>query len=183
MSESLRLEQLLQPQRFDRLLLELYGAELMPVQRPVLVSQWSKYYFGLVWQTLLGGVALPMFDATEVSLDARGLPIAIDGRGGHCEGNQALLEEHFNPVVSRLAVVGALAPGVVWGNAGDCLDQALERAECDARLDLGHWLNSPGSPMYAAVGLDAAGKRRRRTCCLSYKVDWVGHCEHCPLQA
>ncbi|MBH3430968.1 siderophore-iron reductase FhuF [Pseudomonas alkylphenolica] len=181
MSESLRLEQLLQPQRFDRLLLELYGAELMPAQRPVLVSQWSKYYFGLVWQTLLCGAALSVFDVTEVTLDARGLPIALAGRGDYCVGNQALLAQHFNPVVSRLAALGGLAPGVVWGNAGDCLDQALARIGGDACHGLGYWLSSAESPMHAAVGLDAEGKRRRRTCCLSYKVDWVGHCEHCPL--
>lgn len=182
MSESLRLEQLLQPQRFDRLLLELYGAELMPAQRPVLVSQWSKYYFGVVWQTLLCGAALPVFDATEVTLDARGLPIALAGHGEYCASNQALLAQHFNPVVSRLAALGALAPGVMWGNAGDCLDQTLGR-EADACSGLRYWLSSPDSPMHAAVSLDATGKRRRRTCCLSYKVDWVGHCEHCPLLA
>ncbi|MNG23124.1 hypothetical protein D3C84_1076890 [compost metagenome] len=85
-------------------------------------------------------------------------------------------------MVLRLAALGAVAPAVLWGNAGDCLDQALQRSEGDGH-GLGCLLTSADSPLFAAVSVDAAGRRRRRTCCLSYKVDWVGHCEHCPLLA
>jgi ferric iron reductase protein FhuF len=180
MSASLSLEQLLAPACFESLLLELYGPELMPAQRPVLVSQWSKYYFAALWQALLGGSALPIFAATDVTLDARGLPIALAGQGGCCEGLEAILDQHLQPLVLRLATLGAVAPGVLWGNAGDCLDQALQRVEVDGN-GLGRLLTSPDSPLYAAVSLDVSGQRRRRVCCLSYKVDWVGHCEHCPL--
>lgn len=180
MSASLSLEQLLEPARFESLLLELYGPELMPAQRPVLVSQWSKYYFAAVWQTLLGGSVLPVFAAVEVTLDARGLPLVLVGQGDCCEGLEAILEQHLQPLVLRLSALGAVAPGVLWGNAGDCLDQALQHAEADGS-GLGRLLTSPDSPLYAAVSLEASGKRRRRVCCLSYKVDWVGHCEHCPL--
>ncbi|PSS49421.1 siderophore-iron reductase FhuF [Pseudomonas sp. BBP2017] len=182
MSVLLSLEQVLEPTRFESLLLELYGPELMPAQRPVLVSQWSKYYFAMVWQTLLGGSVLPVFAAAEVALDARGLPCALAGQGGQCAGLEAILEHHLQPLVLRLAALGAVAPGVLWGNAGDCLDQALQRAEGDGS-GLGGLLTSPDSPLYAAVSVDVLGRRCRRTCCLSYKVDWVGHCEHCPLLA
>ncbi|MNJ38739.1 ferric iron reductase involved in ferric hydroximate transport [compost metagenome] len=180
MSASLPLEQVLAPARFDALLLGLYGPELMPVQRPVLVSQWSKYYFAAVWQTLLGGSVLPVFAATRIALDDRGLPLTLAGQGGGCEGLEAILEQHLQPVVSRLAALGTLAPGILWGNAGDCLDQALQRVEADSG-ELASLLTWPDSPLYAAVSVDASGNRRRRVCCLSYKVDWVGHCEHCPL--
>jgi ferric iron reductase protein FhuF len=178
----LPLDQLLQPARFESLLLDLYGPELMLTQRPVLVSQWSKYYFAVLWQSLLGGNVLPVFDATEVSLDNRGLPLVLRAQGACCEGLEAALEHHLQPMVFRLAALGAVAPAVLWGNAGDCLDQALQRSEGDGR-GLGRLLDLPDSPLFAAVSVDAAGRRRRRTCCLSYKVDWVGHCEHCPLLA
>lgn len=182
MSALMSLGQVLQPAYFDSLLLDLYGLELMPAQRPVLVSQWSKYYFATVWRSLLGSVALPVFADTEVTLDTRGLPLSLAGRGRVCEGHKAILEHHLQPVVQRLATLGAVAPAVLWGNAGDCLDQALQRVEGDLK-GLERLLASPGSPLYAAVSVDASGNRRRRTCCLSYKVDWVGHCEHCPLLA
>ncbi|MFQ6576290.1 siderophore-iron reductase FhuF [Pseudomonas sp. UM16] len=179
---SVALPQLLEPARFDALLLDLYGPALMPAQRPVLVSQWSKYYFALIWQSLLGGAHLPAFAVTELTLDGRGLPLALSARDEHCLGLAAILAQHLHPLVQGLAAVGPVAPAVLWGNAGDCLDQALQRVEGNDS-GLGHLLNSPDSPLYAAVSLDAAGQRRRRTCCLSYKVQWVGHCEHCPLLA
>jgi len=182
MSTAQPLHKLLEPSRFDALLLELYGPELMPVQRPVLVSQWSKYYFATVWQLLLGGASLPVFAATEVILDARGLPTMLTGSAAHCAGRDALLQQHLQPLVSRLATLGAVAPAVLWGNAGDCLDQALQGVESDVG-DLARLLTCADSPLYASVGLSASGKRQRRTCCLSYKVDWVGHCQHCPLLA
>ncbi len=162
--------------------LDLYGPELMPAQRPVLVSQWSKYYFAVVWQSLLGGSVLPVFGATGVSLDSRGLPLALGAQGACCEGLEAALEHHLQPMVLRLAALGAVAPAVLWGNAGDCLDQVLQRSE-DVGSGLGRLLTSADSLLFAAVSVDAAGRRRRRTCCLSYTVDWVGHCEHCPLLA
>lgn len=180
MSASLSLEQLLEPAHFESVLLGLYGPGLMPAQRPVLVSQWSKYYFAAVWQVLLGGSVLPVFVATEVTLDARGLPRVLAGQGSGCEGLEAIVEQHLRPLVSRLAALGPVAPGVLWGNAGDCLDQALQRGVADEN-GLGRLLALPDSPLYAAISLDASGQRRRRVCCLSYKVDWVGHCEHCPL--
>ncbi|TDF81060.1 siderophore-iron reductase FhuF [Pseudomonas sp. H9] len=180
MSATVSVQQLLQPARFEALLLELYGPELMPAQRSVLVSQWSKYYFASVWQRLLEGAALPVFDATDVTLDDRGLPLALSGRGASCLGLEAVVTAHLQPLVARLAKLGPLMPGVLWGNAGDCLDQALQHAEGD-NSGMARLLTSADSPLYAAVSLEASGRRRRRTCCLSYKVDWVGHCEHCPL--
>lgn len=180
MKTALALDQLLVPARFQPLLLALYGPELMPMHSAVLVSQWSKYYFAMIWRRLLEGAALPVFTACEVTLDNRGLPLALSESGPHCAGVEALLGQHLQPVVSRLAGLGPVAAAVLWGNAGDCLDQALASDERDHR-DLRQLLNSPASPLYLAVSLDAAGKRRRRTCCLSYKVDWVGHCEYCPL--
>lgn len=180
MSTTLRVQQLLQTARFEPLLLELYGPELMPAQRPVLVSQWSKYYFATVWQRLLSGSSLPVFDAAEVTLDNRGLPQALGGQGAACQGLEAIMASHLQPLVAHLAVLGALMPRVLWGNAGDCLDQALQHAD-GAHPELARLLTSPDSPLYAAVSLDASGRRRRSSCCLSYKVQWVGHCEYCPL--
>ncbi|PRA66379.1 siderophore-iron reductase FhuF [Pseudomonas sp. MYb187] len=179
MSEPVRLDQVLAPLRFDQLLLDLYGPQLMPAQRPVLVSQWSKYYFAAVWQTLLGDARLPVFAEAAVALDVRGLPTAFSGQGRYCEGLDEAIGQHLEPLVQRLATLGAVSPAVLWGNAGDCLDQMLQQAGGD--VGLGRLLTTPGSPLFAAVSLGASGKRRRRTCCLSYKVDWVGHCEHCPL--
>ncbi|WP_249684256.1 siderophore-iron reductase FhuF [Pseudomonas sp. RC2C2] len=179
MSAPIALPVLLDEARFDALLLALYGPQLMPAQRPVLVSQWSKYYFALVWRMVREGQPLSAFSATAVKVDARGLPVALVAEGVACQGLQAVMAAHLQPVVARMVVLGAVPPAVLWGNAGDCLDQALQGISDNTGLQV--LLETPGSPLFAAISQDSAGRRRRRTCCLSYKVDWVGHCEHCPL--
>lgn len=166
-------DELFEPQAFHGLLLALYGSELMPAQLPVLVSQWSKYYFMLLWREALAGRAPDWSDRLLIALDERGLPVAYgadDGRRGLAE----VIDAHLPPLIERLARLGGVPAAVLWGNAGDCLEQVAGEA-------VKPWLQDPGSPLFAAVGEDVAGRRRRRTCCLSYKVEWVGHCEHCPL--
>ncbi|MDD0976139.1 (2Fe-2S)-binding protein [Pseudomonas fontis] len=154
------LDELLQPARFQPLLLALYGPELMPAQLPVLVSQWSKYYFAMLWQAASAGQVPARFDAVTVELDARGLPVTFMAA----------------QAPARLALLGQLPAAVLWGNAGDYLEQQL-KDDPQARA----LLTSAHSPLFEAVRYEAEGRRRRRTCCLSYKVAWVGYCEHCPL--
>lgn len=164
---------LFESQTFHGLLLALYGPELMPAQLPVLVSQWSKYYFMLLWREALAGRAPRWSAELRVELDARGLPAAY-GAGDGLNGLAEVIDAHLPPLIERLARLGGVPAAVLWGNAGDCLEQVAGDAAKP-------WLQDLDSPLFAAVGEDAAGRRRRRTCCLSYKVEWVGHCEHCPL--
>lgn len=170
---TLTLAELFTAQRFDALLLGLYGPQLMPAQRPVLVSQWSKYYFSLLWREALAGQA-PLLAAT-LALDGRGLPVAVSAQVMGA-GVVEVLEQHLPWVVARLATLGDVPAAVLWGNAGDCLEQLAGEQPVVRQL-----LETPGNPLYAAVRYDAQGRRVRRTCCLSYKVAWVGPCEHCPL--
>lgn len=169
------LTELFAPPTFDAVLLELYGPELMPAQRPVLVSQWSKYYFALVWRDALDGQAPLQVRRLKVTLDTRGLPIALSTSGAVGDV-AAVLAQHLPGVIERLAVLGGVPSAVLWGNAGDSLEQlAGERPEVQQLFEL------PGTPLYGAVRYTPDGRRVRRTCCLSYKVAWVGHCAHCPL--
>nr|WP_319528694.1 siderophore-iron reductase FhuF [Pseudomonas laurentiana] len=184
MTQTVRLSELLRPAYFHRLLLALYGADLMPAQLPVLVSQWSKYYFSMFWREAVSarcagrGLALP--GNVGVSLDERGLPLAFEPMDAGSEDLQGLLEQHLAPLIQQLAALGSVSVAVLWGNAGDCLEQCLQALEVDL-VEARDLLDRPGGPLFAAVSYDANGLRRRRTCCLSYKVAWVGHCAHCPL--
>jgi len=172
---TLTLAELFTAQRFDAVLLGLYGPELMPAQRPVLVSQWSKYCFSLLWREALRGRAPRQVEALMLELDVRGLPVAVSALVPGA-GVVAVLEHHLPWVVARLAALGGVPAAVLWGNAADCLDQLAGEQPVVRQL-----FETPGNPLYAAISHDAWGRRVRRTCCLSYKVAWVGHCEHCPL--
>lgn len=184
MKQTVMLSELLRPVSFHRLLLALYGPELMPAQLPVLVSQWSKYYFALFWREAVSarcaGRGLALSNNVGVSLDDRGLPLAFEPLATGSDSLQSLLEHHLTPLVQQLAAFGSVPVAVLWGNAGDCLEQCLQALEVDL-VEARDLLDRPGSPLFAAVSYDAHGLRRRRTCCLSYKVAWVGHCTHCPL--
>jgi ferric iron reductase protein FhuF len=194
------LPQLLQPARLDELLLQIYGPELMPSHKPVLVSQWSKYYFmhwlpALLVSQLAYGWYLPLqLDEIGLLLDERGLPQAIRlldaGEAGDAdESLEPWVQANLRPFIERLSAYGEVPASVLWGNAGDYLEvnvrrlqaQGLNVAPALALLESRKSSDGRANPLYAPVRYQADGKRERRTCCLAYKVEWVGPCEHCPL--
>ena len=195
--------ELLLPETLDRLLLRVYGPELMPSQLPVLVSQWSKYYFmQLIPPVLVGGLLSdwrwPLaLEQVSLALDERGLPAGVwlgAGRACHLESPEPfaeLLDDNLQPFIAALAAYGGVASSVLWGNAGDYLETCLQqlRPLTDKPLDDGYALlntkqraNGRPNPLFKAVRyVGKPPRRQRRSCCLSYQVEWVGRCEHCPL--
>jgi ferric iron reductase protein FhuF len=202
------LPELLRGDTLDRLLLQVYGPELMPEQLPVLVSQWMKYYAmqlipPVVVASLVHGVSWPLqLDRLGFALDERGLLDGVRFEGEACEASRsdeaferfAPLLENLQQVINRLSAYGNVAPGVLWGNAGDYLETCLRQlaAASDVSLEVGYALlherlrpDGRRNPLFNAVtyieGDDGQSVRQRRSCCLSYRVEWVGRCEHCPL--
>ena len=87
--------ELFTPVAFDAVLLGLYGPELMPAQRPVLVSQWSKYYFSVLWRMALAGQAPLQVEALVLEVDEQpperiGVK-AVSGDFSHLEGEYRLI--------------------------------------------------------------------------------------------
>lgn len=197
---------LLTDESLDHLLRQVYGAELFASQKPVLVSQWSKYLFmQLIPPVMAASLALQMawpLERLGFALSERGLP---DGVGFH--GEPAAVEEVADPfarfagllevlqqMIERLAEYGGVASGVLWGNAGDYLETCLRQLD-----EAGGGPLAPGyallqerlkpdgrrNPLFNAIayieGPDGQTVRQRRSCCLSHRVEWVGRCEHCPL--
>jgi ferric iron reductase protein FhuF len=202
------LPELLRGDTLDRLLLQVYGPELMPEQLPVLVSQWMKYYAmqlipPIVVANLVHGVSWPLqLDRLGFALDERGLLDGVRFEGEACEASRsdeaferfAPLLENLQQVINRLSAYGNVAPGVLWGSAGDYLETCLRQlaAASDVSLEVGYALlrerlrpDGRRNPLFNAVtyieGDDGQSVRQRRSCCLSYRVEWVGRCEHCPL--
>ena len=200
--------ELLLPETLDRLLLRVYGSELMPGQLPVLVSQWSKYYFMQIIPPLVVAVLVQGWrgtlelDQVVFALDERGV---LDGvrflEAGGCRVGEwgepferfGFLLDHLQQVIEVLSVYGGVVPGVLWGNAGDyletCLTQLAQVSDVplDAGLVLLHERIRPDgrrNPLFNAITYIEGPnglRRQRRTCCLSHRVEWVGRCEHCPL--
>ena len=195
------LPELLQPRVLDQLLLKIYGVELMPAHKPVLVSQWSKFYFQL-WlppmlvSQLAHGWELPLaLRDVGLALDERGVPVAIRffdaGEAGDAQASlEPWLAANLRPLIEALSRYGEVPAAVLWGNAGDCFEQALRQLQAaglkqlgaaQALLDTRRLADGRANPMYAPVRYLGDGRRERRSCCLSYQVPWIGHCEQCPL--
>jgi ferric iron reductase protein FhuF len=195
------LPELLQPRVLDQLLLKIYGVGLMPSHKPVLVSQWSKFYFQL-WlppmlvSQLAHGWELPLaLRDVGLALDERGVPVAIRffdaGEAGDAQASlEPWLAANLRPLIDALSRYGEVPAAVLWGNAGDCFEQALRQLQAvglkqlgaaQALLETRRLADGRANPMYAPVRYLGDGRRERRSCCLSYQVPWIGHCEQCPL--
>jgi len=190
--------EVLRPESLDALLLNIYGPELMPAQRAVLVSQWSKYYFmQLIPPVVVASLVFDRhsslaLDQVSLVLDERGLPGGV--KLGSCEGGSLseLLEENLRPFIAALSAYGAVPGSVLWGNAGDYLESCLVKlsAFTDVSLEAGYGLlrdrtlgDGRRNPLFKAISyVGEPARRKRRTCCLSYQVEWVGRCEHCPVE-
>lgn len=195
------LPELLQARVMDQLLLRIYGAQLMPSELPVLVSQWSRLYF-MHWLpamlvTQLGyGWFLPLeLRSVGLVLDERGQPTAMkmleQGEQGEKEASlEPWIAVNLRPLVDFLASYGGVSPQVLWGNAGDIFERTVRRLQglglsglepALALLQTRRLADGRPNPLYAPVQYVGDGRRLRRSCCLAYKVDWVGPCEDCPL--
>ncbi len=201
-----RVPELLSVEVLDALLLKVYGAELMATHLPVLVSQWSKYYFmqlipPVLTASLLGDWHWPLaLEQVSLALDGRGLPTGVKFGAGSVRQLETLesgerfadlLDDNLQPFIEALAAYGGVASSVLWGNAGDYLETCLHQlrlrtdkplAEGFALLDLKQRPDGRPNPLFKAVSyIRSPPRRQRRSCCLSYQVEWVGRCEHCPL--
>lgn len=202
------LAELLRRETLDRLLLQVYGPELMPDQQPVLVSQWMKYYAmqlipPVMVANLVHRVSWPLaVDQLSFALHERGFLDGVRFEGALFDASNsddpferfAPLLDNLQQVIDRLAAYGSVAPGVLWGNAGDYLETCLRElaSVSDVSLAPGYGLlrerlkpDGTRNPLFNAIiyieGNDGQSVRQRRSCCLSHRVEWVGRCEHCPL--
>jgi len=202
------LAELLRRETLDRLLLQVYGPELMPDQQPVLVSQWMKYYAmqlipPVVVASLAHRVSWPLaVDQLSFALHERGFLDGVRFEGALFDASNSddpferftPLLDNLQQVIDRLSAYGSVAPGVLWGNAGDYLETCLRElaAVSDVSLAPGYGLlrerlkpDGTRNPLFNAItyieGNDGQSLRQRRSCCLSHRVEWVGRCEHCPL--
>jgi ferric iron reductase protein FhuF len=195
------LPELMQPQVMDQLLLRIYGAQLLADELPVLVSQWSRFYF-MQWLpamlvTQLGyGWFLPLeLRAVGLVLDAQGQPTAMKMLEAGEPGEQgASLEPwiavNMRPLVEFLAGYGGVSAQVLWGNAGDIFERTVRRLEALgmkglepalAMLQTRKLADGRNNPLYAPVKYVGDGRRVLRSCCLAYRV--VGPCDDCPVGA
>jgi ferric iron reductase protein FhuF len=175
-----------------------------------LLSQWSKYYFGLAVPAALAAALilrrpLDMAPAHCTLLLRDGMPEALylphDALAGAADEPArryaSLVDEHLPHVIEQLAAMTKIAPRVLWSNVGNLLDTLFEQCAPlpDAARDAAWMFESralssgESNPLRAPVRnvtprstLLPAPFRARRVCCVRYEIPGEDQlCASCPL--
>lgn len=184
----------------------LYGGD-SDLHARALLSQWSKYYFGLAAPA--GVVAarllrrnLDMSPARTQLVLRAGMPAALyfAENALHPPSDDPALRyagllDHLHAVIDMLASMARIAPRVLWSNAGNLLDYVLEQTTPSPPGDDAAWLFASASPdgepnplrmplrdMKPRSALLPSPFRARRVCCVRYEIPGETQlCASCPL--
>ncbi|SAK93382.1 iron reductase [Caballeronia calidae] len=182
----------------------LYGGDA-GLHARALLSQWSKYYFGLaapagVAAARLLGRPLDMSPERTWLVLKEGMPAALHFDADALRApaadpalRYAGLIAHLDSVIGMIAGMTKIAPRVLWSNAGNLLDYLL--ASCpsnvsDEDIDA-EWLFRPddANPLRTPIRdttprspLLPSPFRARRVCCVRYEIPGETQlCASCPL--
>lgn len=106
-----------------------------------------------------------------------------------------LIFDHFTPLVTLLAARTGLTRRVLWSNIGNTFEAMLRRIEsvsgqserlasADRLLAVSRWPDGRLNPLHGAVhyvGCDRPADRRRKVCCLQYRLPDRRFCTACPI--
>lgn len=106
-----------------------------------------------------------------------------------------LIFNHFTPLVTLLAARTGLTRRVLWSNIGNTFEAMLRRIEsvsgqserlasADRLLAEPRWPDGRLNPLHGAVhyiGCDRPADRRRKVCCLQYRLPDRRFCTACPI--
>ncbi|MBJ6125712.1 siderophore-iron reductase FhuF [Microvirga splendida] len=172
--------------------------------RRAVVSMWTQWHFGaLIIPTtaallLLGRELQVQLERIDLAIDGSGktaaiiLPDAEPSEGSDPEGCfSGLFQNHVEPLIRSFAGQFRVSPRLLWNNAADIFEWALDQAEAigavrpDA-LQEGRSLlcsrlarNGQPNPMYGLVRHVDQGDgtvRQRKLCCLRYLLPGVACC-------
>lgn len=186
--------------------LAAFARNYVEADTQAVATQWSKWHFSIVLTPVLAlnlvadwrlPIALDQI-AVLLSPDSRTMAIRLRDAGGRARFDSAhgrfapIVETHLAPVVSALSQASGLPAKVLWSNAGNVAEAVV--AECAQRLGEDHpgvrgaraflasraWPDGRRNELFEPVRY-AAGLRRRRICCLRYRIDALPLCKSCPL--
>lgn len=186
---------------------QVYGGECETHAR-ALLSQWSKYYFGLAATAgfvaaALRGRPLDLSPERTHLVLRGGLPVALylaqdalQPPATDPADRYAPLVDHLDAVIATLSAMTKIAPRVLWSNAGNLLDYLFE--QCSSQFDLtgdAAWLfgplaaNGEANPLRMPVRQVTSRAASlpnpfsaRRVCCVRYEIPGETQlCGRCPL--
>lgn len=172
-------------------------------------TQWSKWHFSiLVPPVLIASIALDWQLPTELARTGivlspehrtAALRLPDEGERRHFadadERFTPLIEGHLAPLIEALSRASGLPAKVLWSNAGNIAESII--GECETRLGADHRGVLQARALFAMKSLrdgrrnplfepvrhfpNRTPARRRRICCLRYRIPALPLCKTCPL--
>ncbi|CCV04710.1 Ferric iron reductase [Mesorhizobium metallidurans STM 2683] len=191
----------------DRLrqVLGAFSASYAEPDAQAVATQWSKWHFSqflppVLIANIAGDWLLPTaIDRIGIVLspDSRTLAIRLPGEGARLpvSGVQRfspLVEDHLAPLIAAISRASGLPAKTLWSNAGNVAETIA--SECAAFLGEAHpgvadarallaarlWPDGRRNELFEPVRY-REGRRRRRICCLRYRMASLALCKSCPL--
>ncbi|WP_454817116.1 siderophore-iron reductase FhuF [Labrys neptuniae] len=175
---------------------------------PIAVATlWSKWHFSILippvlaaniiadWSLPIGIGEIGVITSEDGRTAALRLPDAGDRLAPHTirERFAELVDGHLTPMIAAISRASALPRKVLWSNAGTIVEHSLGELETflgtdhrglsQARTLLAtrRWEDGASNPLFEPVRYSAEKGRRRRICCLRYRMDGLKLCKTCPL--
>lgn len=173
-------------------------------------TQWSKWHFSLLLPPVVAALLVAQHElpvdlsdtAIVLSDDGRVEAFRLSGRGRDITADDVsdslkrLIDGHLAPLIACLAAVNKAPEKVLWSNAGNVLESVLK--ECgtwlapdhsglaDANRLLTRRVHTDGTRnfLFEPVRYVKHGNeliRRRKICCLRYRIPSLSLCKSCPL--
>ncbi|MCV3208006.1 siderophore-iron reductase FhuF [Mesorhizobium sp. YC-39] len=191
----------------DRLrrMLSAFATNYAEPDEQAVATQWSKWHFSqLLPPALIANIAADWLLPTAIdrigivlSPDSRTLAIRLPGEGARLpvSGVQRfwpLVEDHLAPLIAAISRASGLPAKTLWSNAGNVAETIV--SECAAFLGEAHpgvtdarallatrlWPDGRKNDLFEPVRY-REGRRRRRLCCLRYRIASLSLCKSCPL--
>jgi ferric iron reductase protein FhuF len=190
--------------------LDRFGANYAQPDALAVATQWSKWHFSvLLTPVMAANIAadwqLPVaIDEIGVVLspDSRMLAVRLAHEGerrrfaqGH-ERFVAISDDHLAPLIKALSKASGLPAKVLWSNAGNVIETVV--AQCAALLGESHdgvrqaqaflaarsWPDGRRNELFAPISyVGEERQRKRRICCLRYRIETLPLCKSCPLDS
>lgn len=177
-------------------------------REPVAVATlWSKWHFSILIPPVLAANIIADW-GLPITIGEIGVVLSEDGRTAALRlphaGNplppgtvrqrfEVLIDGHLSPLIAAISRASGLPRKVLWSNAGTIVEHSL--GELEGFLGTGHpglsqarallatrrWDDGTNNPLFEPVRYSAERGRRRRICCLRYRMDGLTLCKTCPL--
>ncbi|MEP7457446.1 siderophore-iron reductase FhuF [Phyllobacterium sp. SB3] len=173
-------------------------------------TQWSKWHFSLLLPPVVAAIVVAQHElpvdlsdtAIVLSEDGRAEAFRLSGPGHGIDADDVpdclrrLIDGHLAPLIAALAAASKAPEKVLWSNAGNVLESILKECETwappghstliDANRLLTHRSHADGARnfLFEPVRYVAHGNetiRRRKVCCLRYRIPSLNLCKSCPL--